>query len=776
MLVFALLVILSVAFAAPGPSEVDQTLTDFLVSVPGLFDWFWEMAYDLMLLWALFLIVLAVAAPGRKRLAGDLLLALAISAGSAVVVGMMGGTDLSTSMGAILSSTGPPVYLAVRVALVTAVVIAASPHVGRPLRRFGHVLIWVGALSAVALGVAYPSGVAAGLGVGLAAAAVTHLMNGSPGGRLTVAQIAEAVGDLDIELTDIRYAPTTRRGVDLALATMADGRQVLIKTFGRDAWDGQLLASLWTALWHRDVPEHVGFGRLQQVEHEGFVTLLAERAGVSVTPVVGAGMTDHGDALLLLETEGRRLKELPADDIDEATLREAWKVLGDLHALEIAHRQLDGGRILVTTDGSIRLTDLGAAQTAADGPDIATDRAQLLVATAVAVGVDRATEVALDSVAPEQLIDTLPFLQPAVLSRTSRDAVEASQWDLKALREHIASRTESEIPPLVEIRRVTPRSVAKLLIVGLIAYWLISAIAGVDFAALIDELRQADSVWLWSALLLSPLVCVPQAFSTMGATLQPLGFGPVLMLQYGIQFIALAVPSSAARIALEIRFFQRVGMSAARAVALGTLDSLSGFAVQLGLITLILLSDAVSLKLPSGAADGSSEASAGSLNWENILIATGLVLLALVVGMLLPRTRAMIRRSIDQVREKREEAKEALRVLQHPKKLLFLFGGNLVAQVLLAVILGMCLQAFGYSAPLAALILVNTFVSLFAGFMPVPGGVGVAEAAYTASLIAIGIPQVEATSTALLFRVVTFYLPPLWGAPAMRWLRQHSYV
>ena len=78
--------------------------------------------------------------------------------------------------------------------------------------------------------------------------------------------------------------------------------------------------------------------------------------------------------------------------------------------------------------------------------------------------------------------------------------------------------------------------------------------------------------------------------------------------------------------------------------------------------------------------------------------------------------------------------------------------------------------------PLAALILVNTFVSLFAGFMPVPGGVGVAEAGFTAGLMAIGVPDAAATSTAIAFRLVTFYLPPLWGAGAMRWLRRHDYL
>jgi hypothetical protein len=29
---------------------------------------------------------------------------------------------------------------------------------------------------------------------------------------------------------------------------------------------------------------------------------------------------------------------------------------------------------------------------------------------------------------------------------------------------------------------------------------------------------------------------------------------------------------------------------------------------------------------------------------------------------------------------------------------------------------------------------------------------------------------------ALAFRLVTYFLPPVWGAVAMRWLRQHAYL
>jgi uncharacterized protein (TIRG00374 family) len=105
-----------------------------------------------------------------------------------------------------------------------------------------------------------------------------------------------------------------------------------------------------------------------------------------------------------------------------------------------------------------------------------------------------------------------------------------------------------------------------------------------------------------------------------------------------------------------------------------------------------------------------------------------------------------------------------------------LFGGNFFAQIILAIILGVCLRAYGYSASLAGLLLANTVVTLFAGFMPVPGGMGVAEAGYTAALVALGIPETPAVSTALTYRLLTYYLPPIWGGFAMRWLRHHDYL
>ena len=143
--------------------------------------------------------------------------------------------------------------------------------------------------------------------------------------------------------------------------------------------------------------------------------------------------------------------------------------------------------------------------------------------------------------------------------------------------------------------------------------------------------------------------------------------------------------------------------------------------IQILLIVVILASDVVSLNLSVERVGllGDARGSTGRR-----------VLIAIAPGR---RSRSASRtwcrrparsstRSARHLRQKWADAKEALRVLRRPKKVLLLLGGNLIAQVMLAIILGLCLKAFGQSASLAALILVNTFVSLFAGFMPVPGG------------------------------------------------------
>jgi len=75
---------------------------------------------------------------------------------------------------------------------------------------------------------------------------------------------------------------------------------------------------------------------------------------------------------------------------------------------------------------------------------------------------------------------------------------------------------------------------------------------------------------------------------------------------------------------------------------------------------------------------------------------------------------------------------------------------------------------------LADLLVINISVSLLSSFLPVPGGIGVAEFGLTVGLVAAGMPEEAALATALLYRGATFYIPPIWGFFAMRWLQRNA--
>ena len=327
--------------------------------------------------------------------------------------------------------------------------------------------------------------------------------------------------------------------------------------------------------------------------------MLAERGGVPVLPIVAAGMATGRDALLVTEVSGHRLGLADPGAIDDRFLRDAWAAAGLLHAQRIAHGHLDANRIVVRPDGSPAIGDFAGARVSVADPAFQSDRAQLLVSTALVVGPDRAIAAAIAAVGKEAFTGLLSFLQPAVLDRDTRRVLRERDWSMDDLLKNAADAAGEKPPELERLRRVTGRSIAIVALVSFLAYALISALAGIGVQNLVDEFESADMAWLIAALLLAPVSQVPQAFSTIGASLTPILFLPSLMLQYGVQFIALAVPSSAARVALEVRFFERVGVDAGGAISIGLIDSVSGFVIQLALILVISISGLASLDLSS---------------------------------------------------------------------------------------------------------------------------------------------------------------------------------
>jgi uncharacterized membrane protein YbhN (UPF0104 family)/tRNA A-37 threonylcarbamoyl transferase component Bud32 len=779
LLVVGLLVMVLTTVNAPGPTSADLAIVTVLDEFSGALGWLWEFSYVLLSVWVVVLLLAPVVrhGQGRLRLLWDYGLALLVSFALVAGISALGGTSLAETLDALVTADPPPTYAAVRLALATAVIVTASPHVTLPFRVVGRVVLTLGGVSAVALQIANPSGVAAGWAVGLAAASLVHLILGSPGGQLTPEQVGGALRDLGVDTESVQAAEPRSPGEQLLRARAVGGEDLEVKVFGRDAWDAQYAGSLWSALTRRGEAPQLTMSRRERVAHEAMVSLVAERAGVPVLPVVTSGQVVQGEALLVTLAPARVLADLPPESVDEAFLGGAWSALTALHEAGIAHRAITGQHLVERADGTPALADFTHARLAAARHDLMIDRVHMLVTLALAVGRERAVSSAVNALGVEGLAQALPYVQDPVLSAPLRRAM-GTEWGLEELRALAIDRTGAEAAPLVELRRVTFASVLKLVLGVVIVSSLVGLLAGVDLAAILDELKSADVRLLVLALVVAPLAQVFFSFSTLGASIRRLPFLPVLMLQYAIQFIALVLPATAARVALQIRFFERLGVSYGAATSMGALDGTGGFVVQVLLLLMIGASSlpGATTSVSTGSDDGGDES--GDISLLAMAVMIGLIWTVVTVAV--PRRRARIRRAVPrfiaQMRDQAGEARSTLDVLRQPGKVVEILGGNLGGQVIQAIVLGICLAAFGESASLSQLILVNTCVSLFAGLMPVPGGVGVAEAGYTYGLQAIGVPTTIAVSIALAFRLVTFYLPPLWCSQAMRWLRRNAYV
>jgi uncharacterized membrane protein YbhN (UPF0104 family) len=115
-------------------------------------------------------------------------------------------------------------------------------------------------------------------------------------------------------------------------------------------------------------------------------------------------------------------------------------------------------------------------------------------------------------------------------------------------------------------------------------------------------------------------------------------------------------------------------------------------------------------------------------------------------------------------------------VTDSPARAMVLFGSNLASLLITAVALACMTRGLHPGPDFGQLVFVTAGAALFAAIIPVPGNVGVGEAALAAGLVAVGVPSSPAFAIAVTQRIATSYLPPVYGAWALRWLRREDYL
>ena len=678
------------------------------------------------------------------------------------------------------------VFPAARIAVPGAAIIAASPHLVRPARRFGRWMLVFGSFATLSLQFSQLFGVVAGMLCAAAAAATVHLIWGSSAGRPSLDDVGYALAELDVATSELGVADRQDAGQFAVAATGVDGGELVVKVYGRDAYDAALVvdrssepsgfvapglrpASVASDRWStrrssrcwRAAPSRYphrcgGHGRLDEgrrlVARASTLRFAARRAEPS---------RDSGDPDPRSLRRGRcgnepdprtvgsrrcppRERDRPRTDRRGSPDRRRRIRLRASRPHRFPRRDgcTDRGADARRRGAGVRRVDLGLA------------------------GRDAAVAGLVANRSNERIEACLPYLQSPALTPDQRRMVRSLDIDLDDLRAEVAAAIGLEAPKLsstapVQRRLGHPHHLAP--VGGVLPR------VGAGRLRLVGVRRIAAGRQLVARRLRSrrraDAADRPGGRHARRRRRFRCRSGRCTRCSFAISYVNLAIPTAAARIAVNVRFFQRQGVPAGAAVATGALDGVSGFIVQAILLFTLLMFSPLTLDLDFG------DPTSGAV--PLVLIVLGPSSSRRSSSPRFPRLRTFVvgwvariaHEAFERVARSAFAAPSGHAVRWQPRRRADLRRGARHLQC-----------CVGYSVPFAELLFINMCVSLLSGLIPVPGGIGVTEGGLIFGLTSVGVPQEAAFAAVILYRLATFYLPPIWGFFSLRWLERNSYL
>jgi uncharacterized protein (TIRG00374 family) len=772
-LVLAILALVVCLLVIHFDSRIDQAIVQVIHPPPWSITWLVTVVYQAGSFGVVIVLVAAALLARRWEVARDIGLSAAGTAAVSGILVVLLGRSGGRPPGIVIHGYYMT-FPVLQIALFMAVATAALPYLSRGLQRLIEIFIGLVSLASAVGGHGLPLNVLGSLAIGWGVTAVVRLIFGSPLGLPSAGDVQLLLEELGLRISHVHPAPRQVWGVAKYEAVEMPGADSLgqrlgIEVYGRDASDAKLLTKAGRFVLYRDSGPSLTFTRLQQVEHEAFLTVRAGQVGVSVPEIVEAGTAGPSkDALLAYRVPaGTTLTEADPQDIGDVTLDDLYRQLLGLRRARIAHGAISGDTLLVDPAAqAILLMDFRNAVSNASPDQLDRDLAAALAATAVAVGAERAAAAAARNLDPEVLEGALRHLVRAGLDPALIRDLRGKRSLLGDVRQRAAEAKGIEAPELVEPRRVSWPTLI-MLIGTLIGGWALIGVL-IDVSQSFDTVIGADWLWVIVAFVLAQLVFVASAVESLGSVAGPLPFGRTLAVEVANSFSSLAGGTPAV-FATRVRFYQQQGYDASVALSSGAIMSTVSW-IAVGVLFL------VSLPFAWGSLDLEVTPESGpdaKLVW---IILAVVVLVAIVAGLALavPRLRGL---AVARVRPRVNAIWGNLRqVATSPSKLVLLVGGSFAQRLFVAMVLSVSLRAFDDHLRLPVLIVVITLAGIIGGISPSPGGMGVVEAGMILGLTAAGVSEADATAAVFIQRLFTSYLPPIWGWLTLVWARRREYL
>ncbi|MDY5152809.1 conserved hypothetical protein [Actinobaculum suis] len=450
------------------------------------------------------------------------------------------------------------------------------------------------------------------------------------------------------------------------------------------------------------------------------------------------------------------LAALAAEEIPDSALDDVWRALRTAHHAGISHQDVRASTVLVSgrhgylihwRNGSIASSELSRQ----------IDLSQALTMMASAVGIERALASAQRMLSEQQLSSIAPVLQRAIIPQETLRAFQ-DRKDLQRLRDSLTK----EIPQAAtssgpQLTRFSLRTIITAFI-GAAALFIL--LGSINFNELLETIRTANFWWALAALAAGFLAFLGAGIVLRAYTAENLKLSEVTLVQVAAGVVGLVMPAGIGPAALNLRYLQKNKVPTAVAVATVTLVQVAQFVATVILLLVLALAtgDFGGISLPSGS---------GLLTF---LAVVGAVAAVLTIRPLRQWIIKKIRPTVQQIWPR------IVWLATHPSRIATGFGGSVLQTASLVAAFGFSLAAFGETLPITTLAITYLVSNSVGSIVPSPGGIGPVEAALTGGLVVAGIPYSVAFSTAMLYRLTTFWIRVPVGWVALRVLQKKDII
>ncbi len=270
-----------------------------------------------------------------------------------------------------------------------------------------------------------------------------------------------------------------------------------------------------------------------------------------------------------------------------------------------------------------------------------------------------------------------------------------------------------------------------------------------DFRSSWHLLLRPQPGWVVLAIALTAMTYLAGSLTYCLLAFKSLRYGQVALVQLAAMFINRLLPGGIGALGANYAYLRHERHSLAQATSVVAINNILGV-VGHGLLVagiLCLYSDQVAFSSASGRFTGLS-----------IKIIIGISLLMAVLLVVLGRKRFM--------RWLSDLGRQLLSYRRRPWRLPAALLSSMTLTTCNVLCLLACAGALGVHLSFAPMLLILSFGVGAGAITPTPGGLGGFEAGLVAGLIAYNVPSPVALAVALLYRIVSYWLPLVVGALA----------